>query len=107
MARHKFVTRYDPDEYSWFDELKELGYVESTYEYTNSEAQAGMIYNAVHHGERFVAIATNQSRLVKYWGRGRRQARYRTMYRLTEEGAEYLRALLVENFLDGGTEWKV
>lgn len=108
MARHKYVTRYDPDKYAWFDELKEQGYVKSEYEYTKPGVKAGMIFNAVERGERFVAIASNHARLVKYWGvGGRRRATYRIMYQLTKEGVEYLRELLVETFLEGGDGWKI
>jgi hypothetical protein len=96
MARHKKIAFYKGD-WDLFDTLKEEGYVLKEYDYTNPKAEAGVIYLAKWAGEEFISIATNVTHQVHYsGGRRRRSATYRIMYRLTEEGWQYLKGLLVE-----------
>jgi hypothetical protein len=98
MARHKKIAFYSGD-WDLFDQLQRQGRVLETYEYTNRKAYAGTIYVAKEANETFVAIASNLEKRYTnriYGNRKKRFHYYRIMFRLTDEGWEYLKGRLME-----------
>lgn len=97
MARHKKIAYYDGD-WDIFDQLRRKGRVLEQYEYTNRKVKAGEIFVAKEAGEEFIAIAANvEKRVARHLGSRRKRFNYyRIMFRLTDEGWEYLKGLLLE-----------
>lgn len=105
--RHKYVTRYDPEQWElFFEELKKSGFVAEEYEHPDCKRTAklvavGAILYVVDKGRKFMAVSSNMGRVItthKYYGGKHRKVktRKRIMYRLTDAGAHYLKELIVE-----------
>ena len=104
--RHKYVTRYDPEQWEYFfEELKKNGFVAEEYEYldcakTKKFVAVGAILYVVDKGRKFMAISSNMGRVITthkyYCGKHRKvKTRKRIMYRLTSEGAQHIKELIV------------
>ena len=103
MPRHKKIASIDWEQ-ALFDYIQKQGWVKETYTYTG-KAPAGTVFKAVHHGERFIALATCNGVRKRFhvcgtYGRNKSYSTdYKYMYWLTEEGAAYVMSLIFEERL--------
>jgi len=95
--RHKEVTYLDW-ETDTFEELIDNGYVDYEYKYSMiKKAHAGKVFKVKTKYETFFAIASNIGvRVYRQGWKRRNKTDYRIMYRLTKEGYEHIKELIVE-----------
>ena len=104
MIRHSFLGKLDWDG-EFFDMLKDNNYVDHEYEYAMKKyVSPGIIYKAKDSGsgENFLSISSNLGSEVRVWtgySQGKLKKKRRTMYALTDAGAESLLCMLTEEKL--------
>jgi len=95
MIRHKYIGKIDWDS-NFFYDLKCKDYINEEYDYFK-KVKTGSVYIAKHSEskEKFMSIASNCGNV---WRSGRRLVKMsKTMYALTEAGAQYVMGLLIES----------
>jgi hypothetical protein len=109
--RHKYIARYDPEDWeTFFRLLKSKDYVVEEYQYTEynngknkRNSEVGAVLSVSRGGEKFMAITTHVCYRTKTLRSNYRSnkatyaySNFRLMYKLTPEGAQYIKGLIVE-----------
>lgn len=104
MLRVKCFAKFPEWDQSFMQELCEKKYVAGEYDYSNTKSiNTGDLLKVTFRGayekETFVAICSNYWRTVRKGSCGKRNYnyyKYRVLYRLTEEGQQFVRNKIVE-----------